>query len=147
MSKLKTIEEILTRLENVVSQDTAQRLSGNGGRISPKHHHAQALADLSTIVRDAELERFAYVDWDTGNDNKLRMGDYINCNHQRVFDGYEQNFEGQIVAHHDNGMPVIIHNVDPKEPDNSGDYVTLQDLYLNGWEFSRLKALTTDKET
>ena len=100
-------------------------------------------AYVTTRVKEAELSHFEYDDWEVGDDNKLRLGDFINCNHQRVFDGYEQNFEGQIIEHHDNGMPVVIYNVDPKDPENSGDYGTLQDMYMQGWTFSRLEALTT----
>jgi len=100
-------------------------------------------AYVTTRVKEAELSRFEYDDWEVGDDNKLRLGDFINCNHQRGFDGYEQNFEGQIIEHHGNGMPVVIYNVDPKDPDNSGDYATLQDMYMQGWTFSRIKSLTT----
>lgn len=41
---------ILTKLENIVSQDTAQRISGNGGRISPKRHHNNALYAIEQLV-------------------------------------------------------------------------------------------------
>lgn len=90
-------------------------------------------------IVESYLSHFSYVDWDIGEDDKLRLGDFINCNHQRPYDGYEQNFEGQIVAHHVNSLPVILYNLDPKEPDNSGDYADLQSLMMDGWEFSRIK--------
>lgn len=87
------------------------------------------------------LRHFSYVDWETGDDDKLRAGDYIHCNHQRAFDGYETDIYGQIVKHHSNGLPMVMCNVDPKDPDNSGDYEDLQTLWMYGWEFSRIREL------
>ena len=88
------------------------------------------------------LSHFHYDDWEIGDDDKLRVGDYISCDHQRPHDGYEQTFEGQIVEHHDNSIPVILYNIDPKEPDNSGDYADLQELYMGGWTFARVAQLS-----
>lgn len=89
------------------------------------------------------LSHFRYDDWEIGNDDVLRLGDYINCNHQRDFDGYEQNFVGQIVKHHVNQLPVVIYNVDKSEPGNSGEYADLQSLMMDGWTFSRVAEATT----
>jgi hypothetical protein len=100
-------------------------------------------AQLDEAVDTGYLLHFSYVDWEIGDDDQLRIGDYVNCNHQRPHDGFEQNFEGQIVAHHTNRVPVILYNVDPNDPDNSGDYADLQSLMMDGWEFSRIKQLTT----
>lgn len=88
------------------------------------------------------LKHFHYDDWDMGDDDVLRLGDYINCNHQRPHDGYEQNFEGQLVAHHANGLPVVLYNIDPDEPENSGEYVDLQSLMMDCWTFTRIQKLT-----
>lgn len=94
----------------------------------------------------AYLSRFSYMDWEVGDDDQLRVGDYINCNHQRPHDGYEQNFEGKIVSHHTNGVPVVIYNVDVDDPDNSGEYADLQSLMMDGWEFSRIATLQSALE-
>lgn len=88
------------------------------------------------------LSHFHYDDWEIGDDDKLRVGDYISCDHQRPYDGYEQIFEGQMVEHHVNKLPVIIYNLDPKEPDNSGDYADLQSLMMDGWTFTRIAQLS-----
>ena len=95
-----------------------------------------------TNIAEDYLSHFQYSDYEVGDDTTLRLGDYINCNHQRAYDGYEQNFEGQIVEHHINRLPVIIHNVEPADPDNSGEYADLQSLMMNGWEFTRIAELT-----
>lgn len=97
--------------------------------------------------KEAYLAHFSYVDWDIGDDDVLRIGDYINCNHQQPHDGYKQNFEGQIVAHHVNGLPVVIYNVESEDPDNSGDYSDLQSLMMDGWEFSRIAELNTSGDS
>ena len=105
------------------------------------------LVDLITLhTQKAYLGHFEYDDWEIGDDNKLRVDDYINCNHQRPHDGYEQNFEGQIVEHHVNQVPVVIYNVDPKDPGNSGEYADLQSLMMDGWTFTRIAHLTNPTE-
>lgn len=88
------------------------------------------------------LSHFSYDDWEIGEDNVLRLGDYLNCNHQRPHDGYEQSIDGQIVAHHVNGLPVVLYNVDPLAPDDSGDYDDLQSLMMDGWTFTRINKPT-----
>lgn len=76
------------------------------------------------------LRYFSYVDWEVGENDRLNVGDRINCNHQRPHDGAEKNFEGKIVRHHINNLPVVL--------DENEDYWELQSLMMDGWEFSRL---------
>lgn len=87
------------------------------------------------------LTYFGYEDWDIGDDDKLRVGDYINLNHQRAFDGYEQNIEGKIVLHNMNKLPVILYNIENVDGEESGDYGDLQTFFMDGWTFSRIKTL------
>ena len=54
----KEINAILTTLENIVAQDTAQRLSGNGGGISPKHHHAIAHRAITELLLKARIDEW-----------------------------------------------------------------------------------------
>lgn len=82
MSKL---DDILTKLENTVAQDTAQRLSGNGGRISPKHHHAQKKQQIKDLMRhligepeerattDMSLQSWTNDDYKMFGKNELRV--------------------------------------------------------------------------
>ena len=95
------------------------------------------------------LSHFSYEDWDIGDDDKLRVGDCINLNHQRGHDGYEQNLEGKIVLHDTNKLPVLLYNIEPETEDEeeSGDYGDLQSFFMNGWTFSRIKALTKTNNT
>ena len=92
--------------------------------------------------RDGEdyLNYFRYEDWDIGDDDKLRVGDHINLNHQRLFDGYEQNLKGKIVLHYENKLPVVLYNIDITDGDESGDYGDLQSLMMDGWTFARIEA-------
>ena len=87
----------------------------------------------------AFLSHFEYEDWSHGDDNILRVGDHIYCNHQRPHDGYEQDFTGKIVLNHANDMPVIMCNIE-FEPDGEeiGDYVDLGSTFMEGWTFARL---------
>lgn len=94
---------------------------------------------------EAYLSHFSYEDWGVGDDGVLRVGDYINLNHQRGYDGYEQNLEGKIVLHDTNKLPVVLYNIDPETEDEeeSGDYGELQSFFMDGWTFSRIKSLPT----
>lgn len=78
-----------------------------------------------------ELNYFSYNDWEVGDDDKIRVGDKIYCNHQRPHDGYEQDFKGRVVLHIKNKMPAILVN--------NNDYISIQSLWLEGWTFTRLK--------
>jgi hypothetical protein len=80
----------------------------------------------------AYLNYFSYCDWECGDDDKLRVGDRINLNHQRPYDGSERNFEGTIVRHHVNNLPVVL---------VEEDYLDLQNLMMEGWEFSRISSV------
>ena len=90
----------------------------------------------------AELARFSYVDWETGDDDVLRLGDYINSNRQDHNGIDVESFDGRIVKHHDNDMPVIVYNADK---DDEGEYASIQDLYISGFEFTRLAQLKKGK--
>ena len=80
------------------------------------------------------LTHFTYADWFSGEDSVLRLGDKITCLYN---DGWSQ-FEGVIVEHPTNRVPVVLYNVDPEDPDNSGDFAGLQEMFMDGWEFVRL---------
>jgi len=108
---------------------------------------ADEIMNLITLhTQQAYLVHFEYEDWQLGDDNKLRVGDYIYCNYQRPDTGAETFFEGQIVEHHCNEVPLIIYNVDHEYPDDSGDYVDLQSLMMGGWTFTRIAQLTNPTE-
>ena len=105
------------------------------------------LMHLITLhTQKAYLGHFEYDDWQLGDDNKLRVGDYIYCNHQRPDNGAETDFECQIVKHHVNQVPVVIYNVYPEDPENSGEYADLQSLMMDGWTFTRIAHLTNPTE-
>lgn len=135
-------EELEVAMQEIA--DTASVYGENSARVVGRVKAALRVAkshDQQIALESSYLAHFSYVDWETGDDDRLRLGDYINCNHQEPVNGYERNFEGQIVAHHVNGVPVVLCDVDLKEPDNSGHYEDLQSLMMNGWEFSRLAIL------
>lgn len=52
----QTIDEILTKLENEVAQDVANRIHQNRSGRSPKSSHAEAKAKLSALLVEAELK-------------------------------------------------------------------------------------------
>lgn len=88
-------------------------------------------------VNDAYLSHFSYDDWETGDDNKLRLGDYVNLNHQHPYDGHEQNITAKIVPHYLNNLPVF-----KTEPDtDEGEYWDIQAVMMDGWTFNRINQL------
>lgn len=100
----------------------------------------QALSELASIVEEEYfLGKFSYVDWETGDDDKLRVGDWVFANRQD-HNGYDvADFTGKIVLHYDNKLPMLLLNIDPEDPDNSGDYSSIDEAYLQGYEFARIK--------
>jgi len=96
------------------------------------------------------LNYFSYDDWKIGEDDKLRVGDYIYSNHQSPHDGYEREIEGKIVLHQTNDLPVMLFNFKIDEDgEEIGDYADLQELMMQGWTFTRLesiKAINQDHE-
>jgi len=100
----------------------------------------QALSELASIVEEEYfLGKFSYVDWETGDDDKLRVGDWIYANRQDHNGDDVAGFAGKIVRHYENNLPVFLHNIDPEDPDNSGDFVAIDDAWLRGYEFARIK--------
>lgn len=82
------------------------------------------------------LQYFSYVDWEIGEDDQLRVGDFLGA--ARNLDCYETLVYGEIVKHPDNDMPVLLANVDPDYPGDSGEYIGICDLFVNGYTFTRL---------
>lgn len=143
---MKTIEQQIIEAREELKKDgfTNPHLS-----IITENTLPYYLKERDRIAREeGVLAHFSYEDWDIGGDDKLRVGDYINLNHQRGHDGYEQNLEGKIVLHDTNKMPVILYNIEPatEDEEESGDYGDLQSFFMDGWTFSRIKALTTPLE-
>lgn len=96
--------------------------------------------DIVRLIQAARAEtylsHFSYVDWDTGDDDKLRVGDLVNIVHQEPSTGSETITKVKIILH-DNGVPVFL-----TEPDSDdGDYWDIQTAYMSGNEFARLEAL------
>lgn len=110
-----------------------------------------ALAVFTQYLQDEDaraqlyLEYFNYEDWQIGDDDKLRLGDFIYLNHQRAHDGHEEDMTGQIVRHYLNDLPVILVNRELHEDGEvSGNYVDLQDLFIWGWTFTRIPEKDAD---
>ena len=109
-----------------------------------------ALAVQQEREKGGYLNYFSYDDWKIGEDDKLRVGDYIYANHQSPHDGYEREIEGKIVLHQTNDLPVMLFNFKIDEDgEEIGDYADLQELMMQGWTFTRLesiKAINQDHE-
>jgi len=81
------------------------------------------------------LSKFEYYDWNVGDDDQLRVGDYMRCGKQD-HNGHDIDFiSGKIVLHHASGIPMFLINLDENE---EGDYVGLHDLFMEGYEFARI---------
>lgn len=79
------------------------------------------------------LRYFQYVDWESGDDDILRVGDKVLVVFQEGSTGAETTHEVEIVRHHMNNMPVFLYG-----NDWDGDYWDIGGMFLSGWEFSRL---------
>jgi hypothetical protein len=88
------------------------------------------------------LLRFSYYDWDIGEDDKLRVGDFVECNRQDHNGTDVANFPAKIAIHHTTGVPVLLINLDKN---GDGDYVDIQSAYMEGYEFKRVTAYRRDE--
>lgn len=100
----------------------------------------QALSELASIVEEEYLlSKFEYIDWQIGDDDKLRVGDWVEANRQDHNGEDVAGFTAKIVKHYDNNLPMFLLDIDPKDPENSGDYASIDDAWLRGYEFARIK--------
>lgn len=87
------------------------------------------LDEIRDRLAPNQLLYLDYIDWDVGKDDKLRLGDYVNCNYQYPDTGMERNLQGLIVSHPKNGMPVL---------EIEDNFHSLEQLFLDGWTFQRI---------
>lgn len=118
----------------------------NPSKDNPTFHHNIAVSGeriLSELDKARNyLAHFSYEDWESGNDDRLRVGDRINLNHQRGHDGAETNVYGKIVCHPDNCVPVVLPDKEWGE-----EFICLQVAFMDGFTFTRLAQLKdTDKK-
>lgn len=83
------------------------------------------------------LSHFSYTDWNVGEDNVLRVGDYVRCDYH-FYDYADDHMEGKIVKHPVNDLPVILLNTEYRDTAGLGDYADIQGMFMQGWEFSRI---------
>lgn len=86
------LDEILAKLENAVVQDTAQRMSGQGGKMSPKHHHTIAKQAITSLIKELVAE--AKPDYCDGSEKcncSTEMEQYINSGKETAIIQFEQN--------------------------------------------------------
>lgn len=95
-----------------------------------------SVEDNESSFEEEFLNKFSYVDWDTGDDDKLRFGDYVVLIHQDSYTGSETVLTGRIDVF-ENGIPVFILNEDPDDIGDSGEYASILEMYLKGFEFVR----------
>lgn len=94
----------------------------------------KAMAELSEFAFQNEyLDHFNYYDWDTGNDDKLRIGDKLDILFEEPTTGSQIINEGEIVIHPVNGIPVFLVNDD--------DYLDIQSVYMGGGMLKRTVSL------
>lgn len=106
----------------------------------------QLLLYIKEETNNSYLSHWQYVDWEVGDDDVLRVGDWVFANKQDHNGTDVDDFTAKIVEHHDNGLPMFLTNIDPKDPDNSGDYHGIEGAWLSGYEFTRVKP-TIEKNT
>lgn len=95
-----------------------------------------SVEDNESSFEEEFLNKFSYVDWETGDDDKLRFGDYVVLVHQDSYTGSETVLTGRIDVF-DNGVPVFIINEDPDDIGDSGEYASILEMHLKGYEFVR----------
>lgn len=95
-----------------------------------------SVEDNESSFEEEFLNKFSYVDWETGDDDKLRFGDYVVLVHQDSYTGSETVLTGRIDVF-DNGVPVFILNEDPDDIGDSGEYASILEMHLKGYEFVR----------
>lgn len=95
-----------------------------------------SVEDNESSFEEEFLSKFSYVDWETGDDDKLRFGDYVVLVHQDSYTGSETVLTGRIDVF-ENGVPVFILNEDPDDIGDSGEYASILEMHLKGYEFVR----------
>ena len=88
-----------------------------------------------SFVRDF-LDRFSYVDWETGDDDKLRVDDYVILVKQDPW--IDDIMIAARIELFENGVPVFVINEDLDDAaGDSGSYVSIMEMLLGGYEFYR----------
>lgn len=90
---------------------------------------------------DAFLSNFSYVDWEIGDDDRLRVGDFVVLSFTNPYTLDETLVPGRIVLFDEFPVPCFLFNEVPDEED-SGEYGSIFSAYLDGAEFFR----TTEEE-
>lgn len=84
----------------------------------------------------AFLDKFSYVDWETGDDDKLRVDDYVILVKQDPW--IDDIMIAARIELFDNGVPVFVINEDMDDAaGDSGSYVSIMEMLLSGYEFCR----------
>ena len=92
------------------------------------------------VFVQAFLDKFSYVDWEIGDDDKLRVDDYVILVKQDPWID-DIMIAGRIELF-ENGVPVFVINEDLDDVGDSGSYVSIMEMLLSGYEFNR----TTEQE-
>lgn len=82
------------------------------------------------------LSKFYYSEWEFGNDDVLRIGDYVILAYQDPYTGLETFVPARIDLFED-ALPAFIVNEERNNLGTSGEYISIFDTLLKGYDFYR----------
>ena len=100
------------------------------------------------------LDMFSYDDWETGDDERLRVGDCLYAHREVGMYLREESFYARVQtfdmtvsvsgAHTEGRLPVLLLGNDQTDSD-AGDITSVLEAFLQGWSFTRINRESYDE--